>query len=126
MKVVFPTLEDQGLNSPVFGHFGSAPVFLVVNMEDGSLCSLINADQDHMHGQCQPMKALQGMAVDAVVVGGIGGGALSRLTASGIRTYRAVEGTVAENLDLLTRGRLPEFMPFETCAGHGPGGHCAH
>ena len=29
MKMCFPVESDQGLESKVFGHFGSAPVFVV-------------------------------------------------------------------------------------------------
>jgi len=60
------------------------------------------------------------------VVGGIGKGALGKLLAGGVKTYRAVEGTVQENLDLLNGGKLSEFLPGQTCKGHAIGGGCAH
>ena len=72
------------------------------------------------------MAALGGTEVDAVVVGGIGGGALMKLNAAGIRVFRAVEGTVADNLGLFGEGKLPELTMDQTCAGHGHGGGCAH
>jgi ArsR family transcriptional regulator len=64
--------------------------------------------------------------VDAVVSGGIGGGALRKLHESGIRAFRAVEGTVDENLRLIERQLLPEFDPETTCCGHADGGGCGH
>ena len=27
MKIAFPTKENQGMDSPIYGHFGSAPFF---------------------------------------------------------------------------------------------------
>jgi predicted Fe-Mo cluster-binding NifX family protein len=51
---------------------------------------------------------------------------LGKLTAGGIKAFRAVEGTVQENLDLITNGHLPEFEPNQTCSGHTSGGSCVH
>lgn len=126
MLVAFPTQEDRGDQSPVYGHFGSAPLFILLDTESGDVRPLVNKDADHIHGQCEPIKALQGVKVDAVVVGGIGKGALLRLNEAGVAAYRGVEGSVAENAGLLAAGRLPRFTPDQTCAGHESNGSCAH
>jgi predicted Fe-Mo cluster-binding NifX family protein len=124
MKIAFPTQKDQGVDSLVHGHFGSATFFVLMDTDDGTVNGIENPDRVHLHGQCQPLNALNGHTVDAVVAGGIGGGALRKLNQAGIRVYRAVEGTVQENLDLITSGKLNEFSPFHTCGGHGPGHEC--
>jgi predicted Fe-Mo cluster-binding NifX family protein len=126
MIIAFPTQEDKGLESPVYGHFGSARRFIIVNSENGTFEVLLNDDREHLHGRCRPLNALGGRPVDAVVVGGIGGGALSKLNAAGITAYRAVEASVAENLKLIQSGFLPVFTLDQTCAGHGAGGGCVH
>ena len=126
MKIAFPVQVDQGLDSQVYGHFGSAPSFVILDSASGQLETVGNSDAHHAHGQCQPMKALAGNAVDAVVVGGIGGGALMRLQSQGVRVFRAVEGSVKQNLEYMTSGKLPEFSANMTCAGHQGGGGCAH
>ena len=126
MRIAFPSLEDRGLDSPVYSHFGTARFFVVVDESDNDAKTIANGDRDHLHGQCQPLEALGGVAVDAVVVGGIGGGALRKLQTSGIRVYRAVEGSVSENLELIRAGFLPQFEMNQTCAGHGKGQGCAH
>ena len=125
MKVAFPVQQDLGMESAVYTHFGSAQCFVVVEDRTEQAETLPNRDRDHQHGQCKPLEAL-GTAVDAVVVGGIGGGALMKLQSAGIRVYRAVEGTVLENLELVRAGRLPEFSLADTCGGHRSGGPCAH
>ena len=33
MKIAFPTRDNKGMESPVFGHFGSAPHFLIVDSD---------------------------------------------------------------------------------------------
>lgn len=126
MRIAFPTQEDQGMESPVYHHFGTARFFIVVDSETGAFERLENQDLHHLHGQCQPLDALGGAAVDAVVVGGIGGGALQKLIAGGIRVYRAAEGTVADNFSLYKGASLPPFMATHTCKGHDADGGCAH
>ena len=126
MKIAFPTKDNLGIDSQVYNHFGSADLFIIVETENGRFESVVNYDRDHLHGQCQPLAALGGNSVDAVVVGGIGGGALRKLQTSGTKVYRAVEGSVNENLELIQTGRLPEFTLDQTCAGHDISGGCVH
>jgi len=127
VKVCFPVRANQGLESGVFNHFGSAPVFVVVDTETAEVAEVLNRDLHHAHGACSPLKALDGHAVDAVVVGGIGGGALAGLTRAGIQVYRAGAATIAENVTRLRDGALPSWLPGETCGhGHGHAHGCAH
>jgi predicted Fe-Mo cluster-binding NifX family protein len=126
MKIAFPVQVDQGLDSQVYGHFGSAPSFVILDSASGECQTISNTDAHHAHGQCQPMKALAGNPVDAVVVGGIGGGALMRLQSQGVRVFRAVEGSVKQNLEYIKSGKLPEFSVNMTCAGHEGQGGCQH
>ncbi|MFC1886277.1 NifB/NifX family molybdenum-iron cluster-binding protein [Thermodesulfobacteriota bacterium] len=126
MKIAFPTQENNKMDSPVYGHFGSAPYFIIVDSETSAFETVNNADAEHLHGQCQPLKALAGKPVDAVVVGGIGAGALHKLNEAGINVFRAIEGAVSENLELIKSGMLPPFTADQTCIGHSIDGACAH
>ena len=126
MKIAFPTQEKKRIESLVYGHFGSAHYFVVVDTEENSTEIIENPDRDHLHGHCQPLKALNGRRVDAIIVGGIGGGALRKLLMEGIKVYRAAEGQVRDNLELLNSDKLTVFTPDQTCAGHGIGGSCPH
>jgi predicted Fe-Mo cluster-binding NifX family protein len=123
VKICFPVHEDEGFNSKVYDHFGSAPEFIVVNTELQSTITVGNKDLDHIHGACNPVMAVGGHKIDAVVVGGIGAGALTKLNADGVKVYNAVKETVKENLDLLKDDRLPELALRHTCSGHQGGCH---
>jgi predicted Fe-Mo cluster-binding NifX family protein len=125
MKIAIPVSEYRGLESPVYGHFGSAPAFALVDSETMTVEALGNQDRAHVHGACSPMKALAGARPDAVVVGGIGGGALLGLRAAGIKVHRCVGGTVAEAVRLLNANELPEMDAECSCGGHA-GGHTCH
>ncbi len=124
MKVCFPVYKDEGVNSKVYDHFGSAPEFIVVNTELQSTITVGNKDLDHVHGACNPVMAVGGHRIDAVVVGGIGAGALRKLNADDIKVYKSASETVKENLELLKDNRLPELTLHHTCSGHQ--GCCGH
>lgn len=126
MKIAFPTTENRSLESGIYGHFGSAPLFIIVDTDNRKAMAVSNSDRDHLHGQCQPLKALGGNLADAVVVNGIGSGALRKLQQAGIKVYRAVDGTVGDNLKLIEDDRLPEFSQEQTCTEHGIHGECIH
>jgi predicted Fe-Mo cluster-binding NifX family protein len=126
MKICFPVQKNDGLSSIVYGHFGSAPIFLVLDTETNNVAAINNRDQHHVHGACNPMKALDNQQVDAIVVGGIGAGALTRLNQMGIRVHRAQADTVAENISLFNAMSLPELTLQGCCGGHGKDGGCAH
>jgi predicted Fe-Mo cluster-binding NifX family protein len=126
MKVCFPVAKAEGLESEVYGHFGSAPEFMVVDTDDNNIATIKNGDQDHEHGMCNPVKALNNQHIDALVVAGIGAGALSKLNQQGITVFQAQAKTVKDNIRMLQDKNLPEFMPQHTCAGHSHGISCGH
>jgi predicted Fe-Mo cluster-binding NifX family protein len=126
MKICFPVLKADGLKSEVYGHFGSAPEFLVVETDSNKITTIKNKDQDHAHGACSPMKALNNQKIDAIVVGGIGAGALSRLNQLGIKVFRAQALTVKENISMLKTQNLPEHTLQHCCPGHGHTSGCKH
>ncbi|MBZ0155002.1 MAG: diguanylate cyclase [Alphaproteobacteria bacterium] len=126
MKVCFPVQEDEGMESMVYGHFGSAPMFVMVDTATRDTLTIINRDQHHAHGACNPLKALDSHKVDAVIVGGIGGGALTRLNQSGIRVFQAGAARIKENMDMFLAMQLPEYTLRQSCGGHAQGGGCAH
>lgn len=122
MKVCIPVKENQGLESVPFNHFGSAPMFIVCDLEKDEVKTLDNGDLGHEHGKCQPIKALSGEVVDAVIVGGIGQGAIVKLNSMGIKVFRACEGNVSENINMLKENKLSEFPNNHSCNHDG----CSH
>jgi predicted Fe-Mo cluster-binding NifX family protein len=121
MKAGFAVQDNEGVESKVYGHFGSAPAFVIVDTEDEDVVTVNNRDLHHVHGACNPIMALDGKSVDAMVVGGIGAGALMKLNALGIKVYGAGALTVKENLALLIEGRLQELSMDNSCRAHQGG-----
>jgi predicted Fe-Mo cluster-binding NifX family protein len=126
MKICFPAQKNDGLDSAVYNHFGSAPIFVVVDTDTDNVTAINNRDQHHTHGACNPMKALDNQKVDAIVVGGIGAGALNRLNQMGIVVHRSQASTIRENLAMFASKTLPELTLQGCCGGHSNDGGCAH
>jgi predicted Fe-Mo cluster-binding NifX family protein len=124
MKVGFAVEMDEGMESTVYGHFGSAPAFIIVDTILKQVLGLENRNMHHEHGACNPIMALNGNQIDAMIVGGIGGGALMKLNAMGIKVYGAGAMTVKENIALLGDGRLQELSMENSCRAHQ--GQCGH
>jgi predicted Fe-Mo cluster-binding NifX family protein len=126
MKVCFAVQKDEGMESTVYNHFGSAPAFIMVDTAAEQAVTVNNADMNHVHGACNPIMAMGGQDVDAVVVGGIGAGAIQGLNSKGIKVYRAAAPTVRANLEMLKANGLPELTIQHACSGHDQQGGCAH
>lgn len=126
MRICFPIENNEGLDSKLSDHFGSAPFFLVADTESNEATVLSNSNQHHSHGACNPLQALQGSGIEGVAVRGIGAGAIAHLSRCGLRVYQAVEETVRENVEKLKVNGLPQYSPAQGCSGHGHGGGCCH
>jgi predicted Fe-Mo cluster-binding NifX family protein len=124
MKVGFAIETNKGLEGCVYGHFGSAPAFIIFDTEINQTFAIDNTNAHHVHGACNPIMALGGNRIDAMVVGGIGPGAIMKLNAMGVKVYRAGAATVGENMVLLQENRLAELSMNDSCRQHG--GQCSH
>lgn len=126
MKICFPVEKPEGFESRVYGHFGSAPSFIVVELKSEKIKVITNNDQHHAHGACNPLRALNNEKVDAVVVGGIGMSALNKLNQMGIKVYKATAPTIRENIKMIKSEKLQEFTVQHCCSGHAHIGGCSH
>ncbi|MHC1684457.1 MAG: NifB/NifX family molybdenum-iron cluster-binding protein [Clostridiaceae bacterium] len=122
MKICIPLKEDKGLESIPYNHFGSAPLFMIYDNESEKVKVIQNNDLNHQHGMCHPEKALGGEHVDAILVGGIGAGALKKLQLKNIRVYKVENSTALDNINLLKENKLSEFSINNSCTHHD----CAH
>ena len=120
-------------NGMVFQHFGHTEQFKIYEAENGQVVSsriVPTAGQGH-----RALAAfLAAKGVDALVCGGIGGGAQMALAEAGIRLYGGVQGTADEAVAALLAGTLGydadvhcDHHDHEHGTGaHGCGGHFCH
>lgn len=112
-------------NGNIFQHFGHTEQFKFYDVEG----TQVKGEQviDTMgsgHGALAGFLAEHG--ADALICGGIGGGAQMALSEAGIRLYGGVSGSADEAVKALLEGRL-SYSVDVTCSHHGHehGGNCA-
>jgi predicted Fe-Mo cluster-binding NifX family protein len=124
MKLCIPIKENKGMQSDVYGHFGSANAFLIYDTNNGQNEIIDNSDRQHTHGQCHPLSSIEGKEVNAIIVGGIGARAISKLNSQNIRVFQAVNGSAELNIEMFKNSLLPEMKIEDACAHHNHGGGC--
>lgn len=114
-------------NGQIFQHFGHTAQFKIYDVQDGKILSARVVDtQGSGHGALAGV--LADLQVDALICGGIGGGARMALDEAGIRLYGGVSGSADEAALALAEGRLT-FDPDAHCDHHdhhGEGHDCGH
>jgi len=116
MNICIPTVSDAGAAARLSPHFGRAPFFTLVDVESGRAETVRNRDPQHEHGRCDPLGALEGGGVHAVVCRGMGSHALERLAARGVPVLATDAWLVADALQAFREGRLPRLTRED--AGH--------
>lgn len=106
MKVCFPVAHDAGLESSIFGHFGSAPLFVVIDTETDEASCIANHDPLAPDAGCNVLKALCNQQVDASIVDGIGDGFLQILNGFGMEVFQAQSLNIGENIALYKQKSL--------------------
>ena len=109
----------MGQEAKVYGHFGSAPCFTVYDTETDDCEIVDNSNQHHTHGTCNPIDALDGKDIEAVVCNGMGKRAVQKLNEAGIRTYKASGANVREVIDKYRANELEEMTLENACHQHG-------
>jgi predicted Fe-Mo cluster-binding NifX family protein len=118
MKIGFAVQRDEGIESKVYEHFGSAPAFIIVDTDGKEVLTVNNQDLHHVQGACNPIMALDGKSVNAMVVGGMGAGAITKLNATGVKVFAAATPTIKENLELLNQNKLEELSIYNAYRAH--------
>ncbi len=106
MKVGFPVEYNFGLESRVYEHFGSAPLFLIVDSESYDFQAVPNRRGGN---GCHQWTSLLAQGCRGVVVEGIGKNAFEQLREAGVAIYRGCGMKIADALAMLRSHRLQEL-----------------
>lgn len=119
MKIAV-TYED----GQVFQHFGHSEKFKVYDVENGKVTAeKIIETNGSGHGALAPFLKEQG--VEALICGGIGGGARTALAEVQITIYPGASGNADEQVAAYLAGNLV-YNPDTVCAHHGDKDHKCH
>ena len=109
-------------NGHVYQHFGHTEQFKVYEVVDGKVAaSEVVGTNGSGHGALGAL--LASMQIDALICGGIGGGAQAALSAAGIRWYGGVSGDADAAVNALLTDAL-DFDPDARCNHHDEGHSC--
>ena len=112
-------------NGQVFQHFGHTSQIKIYDAEDGNIIKEQIVDTTGSgHGALAGF--LSGLNVDALICGGIGGGAQQALAHAGIKLYGGVAGTADGAVRNFLAGTLDYSADIhcEHHEHHGEHGHC--
>ena len=104
---------DEG---QIFQHFGHTENFKVYDVVDNNIVDskVINTNGTG-HGALATL--LNGLDVDVLICGGIGGGAQMALSEAGIKLYGGVFGDADSAVDAFIKGEL-DYNPNVMCSHH--------
>ncbi len=118
MKICIPTESSSGIKSNIFNHFGSAPYFTIYDDTTKNTSLILNENQHHLHGRCNPISIITSQKVEAVICRGMGARAIQALKTLGIRVYRSETKTVEETIECFEKNLLEEMTLDNSCHQH--------
>ncbi|RLG22249.1 dinitrogenase iron-molybdenum cofactor biosynthesis protein [Methanosarcinales archaeon] len=114
MRVCVPTWGNDGLDDVVCEHFGRAPTFTIVDMDNGDVVVIPNRGE-HMGGRGHPPEFLIREGVDVVICQGLGVKAIQTLKRFGVDVYLGASGSVKDSIEMWRRGLLKLATDMDGC-----------
>ena len=123
MKIAVTVESNNGLDSIVAEHFGRAPCFMLVDVENGEVTAtqgIVNPFAEaHQPGQVPGY--IHEQKANVILSGGMGGRAIGFFEQLGIKAATGANGTVRQALENYLGGKLKEAAPCLESAAHGHG-----
>ena len=123
MKIAVTAENNIGLESMVAQHFGHAPYFMLVDVENDEVTSTQGIAnpfaESHQPGQIPGF--IKEQNADVMLSGGMGGRAIQFFEQYGIKTATGASGTVRQALENFFGGKLSEAAPCDESVAHGHG-----
>lgn len=115
MKIAFPVSKNDGLDSLIDEHFGTAANFLIVDTDTQDFKIKKNQKLLDDAVKCKTSVFEKEEKIDAVITRCMGDGSRRGLSKENIQIFQAVKETVKENLALLEKDALKPFHIFDIC-----------
>ncbi|MCW4025161.1 MAG: NifB/NifX family molybdenum-iron cluster-binding protein [Candidatus Bathyarchaeota archaeon] len=108
-RIIVPTEDQNGLNTALAQHFGRAPYFTVVELDDSGNVANVKAvanTGEHAGGVGQAHDHIVALQPDAIVAYGMGPRGLMSFANAGIKVLKANADTVNEVVTAYKEGKL--------------------
>ncbi|QCT94100.1 dinitrogenase iron-molybdenum cofactor biosynthesis protein [Caminibacter mediatlanticus TB-2] len=121
MRVVIPTSTPDGLLAKRGAHFGKAPFYVIVDIENNEIKD-INFVQNpgHSGGACgNAVMNIKNLGADVLVVSGIGQRPLLGFQEAGIKVFFDDKSQIVkESIDRLLNNEIKEISLENACGRH--------
>jgi len=123
MKIAVTAENNNGLESLVAQHFGHAPFFIFVDVENGEVTGTNGVANPFVNGHApgQVPGFIKEQNANVMLSGGMGGRAIQFFEDVGITAATGASGTVRQSLDNYFGGNLTEAAPCDESVEHGHG-----
>jgi predicted Fe-Mo cluster-binding NifX family protein len=111
-RIIIPVENESGLNAHVAQHFGRAPYFAVVELDEKGQALSVKTEPntgEHMGGTGHPHDKLLALKPDVIIAFGMGPGGLHSFQNADVTLLKAVDATVQETIDSFKEGKLMEL-----------------
>jgi predicted Fe-Mo cluster-binding NifX family protein len=108
-RIVIPTEDDSSLEANLAEHFGRAPYYTIVDLDENNNNTGVRTEVnkgEHVGGTGHPHEHLLALKPNIFVVKGMGPGCLSSLQDTGINVLQATGTTVKEIVESYKEGKL--------------------
>ena len=121
MRIVIPTNTPDGLLAKRGAHFGKAPFYVIVDVENGEIKDVdFTTNPGHSGGACgNAVSNIKNLGADALIVIGIGPNPLMGFKQLCIKVYKDDNSpTVEESIKKFLNNELIEMTPDMSCSAH--------
>jgi predicted Fe-Mo cluster-binding NifX family protein len=110
-RIVIPAEDGNGLNARLSEHFGRAPYFIIVELEDGNISNVqvVPNESEHFGGFGRPPDRILQFRPNAVITYGMGPRALSIFQEARIAVLKANADTVKDVVEAYEQDKLEEL-----------------
>jgi predicted Fe-Mo cluster-binding NifX family protein len=113
-RIMMPVENEKGLDAKVARHFGMAPYFAMVELDENQKTPKVKIEpnrSEHMGGAPgHSHESFLELKPNVVVAYAMGPGALSTFQNAGITVLKATEETVKGNVEVFKEGKLKELV----------------
>ena len=118
-KIAVTADMDNGLDSPVSGHFGHCRAFIVSTVEDGEIVK-VEAVPNPGHSSCaEPVNRLVDLGVNVLITMGMGMRPFMAAQQVGLTVFRSGNGTVGDAVQAYLTGVGEPMGRDGLCSGGG-------
>ena len=123
MKIAVTAEDNNGLESVVAQHFGHAPYFILVDVEDGAVTAAQGVANPFVeaHTPGDVPNFIKQQNAHVMLSGHMGGRAIQFFEQMNIQAATGAQGTVRQSLERYFGGDLQDAAPCADSVAHGHG-----